>query len=54
MLHTLFFALSYLTDYHALADAFDSGIRFGFFNACVACMAVGWQVFRARLAARNR
>jgi hypothetical protein len=51
MLHAFFFALSYLTDYRTVAEAFGDGVRLGLINAWVVCVAVGWLVLRGRMAA---
>ncbi len=54
MLHTFFFILSFLMDYHAMADAFRDGALFGLVNASFVCVAVAWLSLRRRIIAANR
>jgi hypothetical protein len=54
MLHTFFFGLSFLMDYHAVADTLRGGFTFGLINACLVCVVVAWRSIRGRMAARNR
>jgi len=54
MLHTFFFVLSRLMDYHSAADTLRGEFVFGLINASLVCVLVAWQSIRGRLAAGNR
>lgn len=54
MLHTFFFLLSFLTDYHDVADALRDGLMLGLMNACAVYVVVGWRCFLGRMAAEHR
>jgi hypothetical protein len=54
MLHTFFFVLSFLMDYHAVADTLRGGFVLGLINASLICVVVAWQSFRGWMAAGNR
>jgi hypothetical protein len=54
MLHTFFFVLSFLMDYHAVADTLRDGFVPGLINACLVCVVVLWRSIRGRLAEGNR
>lgn len=51
MLHTFFFLLSFLMDYHAISDAIRGGYTLGVTNACLVGIAVVWPGFRGWMAA---
>ncbi|MGC1614031.1 MAG: hypothetical protein WA736_05045 [Candidatus Acidiferrum sp.] len=53
MLHTFFFALSFLTDYHDVADALRDGLMLGLINACLVYVGVAWRSFLGRMPAGN-
>lgn len=53
MLHTLFFILSFLMDYHAVTDALRSGFTLGSIGACAVCVAVAWLTLRGRTSATH-
>jgi len=53
MLHTFFFALSFVTDYQPLAELLRDGVRFGLINAGLVGLAVLCLSLRRQRAARN-
>lgn len=54
MLHTFFFVLSFVMDYHAMADALRSGFILSLIDACVVWTAVLWLSIRDRVISGNR
>jgi len=53
MLHTFFFAWSFLMDYSLLAEVLRDGVRFGLLNACLIGVAVLRLSVRGQRAARK-
>jgi hypothetical protein len=53
MLHTFFFAWSFLMDYSFLAEVLREGVRFGLLNACLVGVAVLWLSVRGQRTPRK-